>query len=572
MSDSQVSGQNPEWYKAIVEGTTTCPLCGGVYASTLGLIQHLRGTHKKELSNDARRYFNALYTNLMLKLHSGTPVQVQQPQTVEESTPEQANTNIRSRVGGSSMVETSEDNIGETLDVSDELRKIIYEVLGKKASKVDAVIRQFSYRDPDDLDSLKDILELAGYPVSARQLILKNYALYRGIDEDKVPNTQEEDAQDRLKKEKEEQELSPTEMVKKIQSDAIKNARETLEMLQLARQIKQMGMDPTVFGLPDVEVQTKKQETQKKKYEFPPESGIFVEMTDDEYIEAIKRYRNKTSKETEDEDVQEYEFPPNSGIKVKMSSRQYTDAILKWMTTQQKTEQTTMVEWIDPETNIKVRMPPEEYWKYRNLNTSNKTVEEYKKIIEDLSKKLEAKDKEELYGAINSSFQKVKELEEKLKNAEKYSYPTSIVETTNKLKQVAEDLGFRAGTDPEAQALLKKLDGEIQLLTKSVELIGKRMDRTAENVNEVVKTISPVIQTELRDRLARNRMQVPYTEVPPNENDYQMINQQLQNAQQMNQQQEVQPPPVVNKDVVETPQPAPQVKYKTANFIVKGGV
>jgi len=492
-----------DWSK-VTKDTRVCPICGkdsnykgNKFENFKQITQHIKFVHP-DIYKEVKDRLNAISGE---KEHQG---------------------GIKHEEGGSK--EVADENDKNRIDVMNELRDIIKKAGGPGITKVDSVVDAFSHYDPDDLEALKVIMRDTNWPVGVQKLIMRNYALYRQIPDNKVPVIKLQDQPPKGGKGGEEEQTEETpkpktskEMLDTLKSKMMEKLSEKMDEMELAEAAERMGIDPKEYGLP-VPQRKDKDTGEKHTFEFPPDSGNYVSLTDEEFAERmIQWYKTHGKKE---EVKKKHEFPPGSGEFVEMTDADYADKVLEWDRIHGKEkqikEQENMVDWEDPKTHVHIKIPASEYLRLSAQATRDEEINELKrqnKVLEDkLMEIMTNKKFEELQGYA-ASLQK--ELEENKKKIQEIESKDPLVEArkrTDEAIKVAEQYGYKPGARTvEDEAYLKTLatNSEMQLElvragVKRLEDSTKRFDRVADILEPIAKELGHDVAREISER-RRNR-------------------------------------------------------------------
>jgi len=426
----------------------------------------------------------------------------------------------------------------DRIDVMNELREIIKKAGGPRISKVDTVVDIFSHYDPDDLEALKSIMKDTNWDVSIQKLIMRNYALYRQIPQNKVPEVTPPDQPPKGGKgggeehpEETPKPKSSKEMLDTLKSKMMERLKSKMDELELAETAERMGIDPKDYGLP-VPQHKDKDAGEKHSFEFPPDSGNFVTLTDKEFTDQMIQW-NKTHSKKE-EVKKKHEFPPGSGEFVDMTDADYADRVLEWDRIHGKErqikEQENMVDWEDPKTHVHIKIPASEYMRLSVEMTRDEEITELKKqnkVLEDkLTEIITNKQFDEIKGYAGSLQKQLEENKKKIQEIESRDPLVEARKRTSEALKVAEQYGYKPGARTvEDEAYLKTLstnsDMQLQIVkagVKRLEGSTKRFDRVADILEPIVKELSQDVAKEISER-RRNKAygQVEPTPVPGNE-------------------------------------------------------
>lgn len=423
------------------------------------------------------------------------------------------------------------------LDEVDQLGDILKD---NQIKKWKAIIKNFQYHDLDDLEYLERLLRLAGVQPNTRKLVVETWSSARGLD----PNEAESVIKKVGKKESldgdsdgsvDDDEIDR--VLAQQQKKALMSAERAMKMREYAVRMKQLGLNPTDYGLPDV-----------------PDS-------------AEKKKEEQASDESE---YGEYEWPPDSGKMVKMKHERYTQLLYQWNKAHgkiasdeiEKKEKT--IPWINPYTNQTIEVPQSQYAQYMqitqqyNITTKpqkspdvealERRLDEQAKLNNQLIEKIHQKEVEDAQQAAGGAWKKAEDLEKKVKEFESRDPMEVATEAIKKFQTKAQDLGMAPkGRTTEDEIRLKKADMNLEVVSKSISTVADKVKSnkigTGEIADKVFSMAKPFMDQISRDMAMRRRME--YGEpVPHSDAEIDQISANLQNAE-------------IQQNVGETAPPAP---------------
>jgi hypothetical protein len=405
-----------------------------------------------------------------------------------------------------SLFETPDETpTEEVMDERENLRRVLNQAGILK--KADLIISNMAQRgNYSDLKTMNWLLTLGGYPVSNRALAIDTWAkhLRIPIPEDLKTDlnlTAEETEGDMLppraqvpKPSKQSPVDDWKEQLDAMMAENIKHAQQQLQLVQLGKQLQNLGLDPSEFGIPMPQKKSEPEAIQAppqpklKRFEFPPDSGVFLEMTDSEYAEKIISYRRlQLQKEAvekpinkSDESMTDYEFPPGSGIHIKMTPMAYATAYASWSATQKATSETSQYE----------KMLNEQKTSYETM------LNEQKKHIDDLQAKIQNDKDAKLQGALDALTQNYSTIEQKYKETLSMLSPENLATRLAMAKEEAKrayGLSEVREATPEEKIALSKSQVASEATAKVMDVGAKKIDKMGSGKDAVIKALSPVI-------------------------------------------------------------------------------
>jgi hypothetical protein len=269
--------------------------------------------------------------------------------------------------------------------------------LGVTTANITAVMLMFEDEDPSDIYALWDVLKQVNIKIVWQKIILKKWAANQGIDlDDRISKFIGAKEQDRRgeKDDDRDPEMDADREWKKIEAEeAIEEAKEYRRLRRQARiaEMKRKLSGDTAVVAPDTEGAIP--EKKLIRVEFPPDSGVMVYMTSEDYaeksIEWEKTKQKKVAATTDDRKPRDI-VVNGAHLMLSMTDSEYNTYVLN----------STMHNDNSGQSNPEVEALKRELEKY---NT------ETKELRDAIRKKEEA----EINGQLNYALSEIKSLKDK---------------------------------------------------------------------------------------------------------------------------------------------------------------
>lgn len=377
--------------------------------------------------------------------------------------------------------------------------------------------------DREDLFGLQTLLIQAGVSKDARRLILETWANYNHLKlspemqeklqisgyagkEGKQVGLMEQESMSTVRSAKEIQEE-----LTKMYQDAMSGYKQQIEMARLAQQAKQFGVELPPALAPYASSLKEAETPKRMKREFPPDSGVFVDLDDETYAMYMLSYtkrqmnqQNGGNAQHNDIPLKKHEFPPGSGVILDLTDSDYARLLSEHSAhAQPKTD--AEPEWV---------------------KTLKEQVKEQKEINERLRQEITTKKEDDLNDNINYLSDQNKKLRDDLNNLKNQDKMEVISSGYKDIKRHMDDLGLTGSSrSTNDEIMLKKMDNSSQMMVKSFDTIAKKVEQGS----KLGGAFASLVEKHGQDLL--NRVLPPKPEGVPvkrySEDDFEKINEKL---------------------------------------------